>query len=76
MKNLNRCTVQANTLEIPGQVDTEQEQPHTLHHAPLEGVSVEAGNLLFSLRERPCHDQLNNVSETMADVKANLRYSY
>ena len=50
MKSLNRRTVQANTLEIPGQVDTEQEQPHALHHAPLEGVGVEAGNLLFSLR--------------------------
>jgi len=50
MKNLNRCTVQANTLEIPGQVDTEQEQPHTLDHTPLEGVSIEAGDLLFSLR--------------------------
>ena len=39
--------VQADPLEVSGEVNPEQEQTHALDHAPLGGVRVEAAHLLL-----------------------------
>ena len=47
--------VQADPLEVPGEVNPEQEQPHALDRAPLEGVRVDAGHLLLGPVKKACH---------------------
>ena len=39
--------VEADPLEVSGEVNPEQEQTHALDHAPLLGVRVEAAHLLL-----------------------------
>lgn len=47
--------VQADPLEVSGEVNPEQEQAHALDRAPPEGVRVEAAHLLLGSVNKACH---------------------
>ena len=68
--------VQADALEIPGEVDSEQEEADTFDHAPLHGVRVEVGHLLLQLRYTSSHCNEFKFQSKMLKVRYIIGVKY